>query len=202
MASAKQLAANRLNAKRSTGPKGEAGKSRSSKNALKHGLTAREIVIRDEDPDQFDALRAGLDADFKPSTTIERELIDRLAGLLWRLRRAVVLEADLLRPSRGIALDFERLTRAELEQFEKLATKIVVDQDETPAAPSDKSAPVGDNEKIDRLGSLSRYETRLMNDVTRTLNLLHILQTSRLAAAEDQRTIEAAPAKDPSGASQ
>ena len=117
MASAKQLAANRLNAKRSTGPKGEAGKSRSSKNALKHGLTAREIVIRDEDPDQFDALRAGLEADFKPSTTIERELIDRLAGLLWRLRRAVVLEADLLRPSKGIALNFERLTRAELEQF-------------------------------------------------------------------------------------
>ena len=202
MASAKQLAANRLNAKRSTGPKGEAGKSRSSKNALKHGLTAREIVIRDEDPDQFDALRAGLEADFKPSTTIERELIDRLAGLLWRLRRAVVLEAHLLRSSMGITIDFNRLTKAEFAQFEELAIKIAVDQGEMPASPAGKSAPVGDNEKNDRLGGLSRYETRLMNDVSRTLNLLHILQTSRRAAAEDQWTIEAAPAKDPSGASQ
>ena len=201
MASAKQLAANRLNAKRSTGPKGEAGKSRSSKNALKHGLTAREIVIRDEDPDQFDALRAGLEADFKPSTTIERELIDRLAGLLWRLRRSVVLEADLLTSSSSITVDFRRLTDAEFDQFEKLAIKIAVDQGETPASPPGKSAPVGDNEKIDRLVSLSRYETRLMNDVARTLNLLHILQTSRLAAAEDKRTIEAATAKNSSGAS-
>jgi hypothetical protein len=134
------------------------------------------------------------EADFKPSTTIERELIDRLAGLLWRLRRSVVLEADLLRSSRGKALDLERLTKAESDQFRKLVTKIVVDQGETPVSPAGKPAPVGDNEKIDRLGSLSRYETRLMNDVTRTLNLLHILQTSRLAAAEDQRTIEAAPA--------
>jgi len=39
MASAKQLAANRLNAQRSSGPKSEEGKRRSSVNALRHGLT-------------------------------------------------------------------------------------------------------------------------------------------------------------------
>ena len=39
MASEKQIAANRANAKRSTGPKTAAGKLRSSRNAFRHGLS-------------------------------------------------------------------------------------------------------------------------------------------------------------------
>jgi len=38
----------------------------------------------------------GLEADFKPATTIETELVERLAGLLWRLRRVPVFEAALM----------------------------------------------------------------------------------------------------------
>ena len=45
MASSRQIAANRANAKRSTGPKTEQGKARSRMNAWKHGLTAEDIVI-------------------------------------------------------------------------------------------------------------------------------------------------------------
>ena len=40
MASEKQIAANRANAKKSTGPKTAAGRSKSSRNALRHGLSA------------------------------------------------------------------------------------------------------------------------------------------------------------------
>jgi hypothetical protein len=96
MASHRQLETNRANAKRSTGPKSADGKARSSKNALAHGLTARDIVIGDEDPEEFERLRMGLQADFKPASMIERELVERLAGLLWRLRRIPVLEGALL----------------------------------------------------------------------------------------------------------
>src|SRR5258708_3387712 len=39
MASEKQIAANRANAKRSTGPKSALGKSKSSRNAVRHGLS-------------------------------------------------------------------------------------------------------------------------------------------------------------------
>jgi hypothetical protein len=45
MSSDKQVAANRLNAQRSTGPRTPAGKARVSFNALKHGLTGREVVL-------------------------------------------------------------------------------------------------------------------------------------------------------------
>ena len=96
MASRKQLEANRLNAKRSTGPKSADGKARSNKNSLAHGLTARDVVVGDEDPEAFERLRSGLHADFKPTSTVELELVERLAGLFWRLRRIPVLEGALL----------------------------------------------------------------------------------------------------------
>jgi len=45
MTSAARLDANRRNALLSTGPKSDEGKARSSMNALKHGLTAREVEV-------------------------------------------------------------------------------------------------------------------------------------------------------------
>jgi len=97
MTSQRQFEANRANAKRSTGPRTSDGKARSRMNAVKHGLTAKYIVIGDEDPDEFEALRADLESDFQPSTRLEYELVDRLAGLLWRLRRVPGVEAALVK---------------------------------------------------------------------------------------------------------
>ncbi len=97
MASKRQLEANKLNARRSTGPKSELGKARTRLNAVKLGLTARDIVIGDEDPKEFETLRAELEADFESRTRIEYELVEQLAGLLWRLRRIPALEAAIAR---------------------------------------------------------------------------------------------------------
>jgi hypothetical protein len=74
MASENQTAANRANAKRSTGPRTESGKAKSRKNAFKHGLTAQVIVIEGEDPKEFEKLRAKLEEGFKPRTALETEL--------------------------------------------------------------------------------------------------------------------------------
>jgi hypothetical protein len=60
VATQKQREANRLNAQKSTGPKSLEGKSVARMNAYTHGLTAQTIVIGDEDPKAFDALRAQL----------------------------------------------------------------------------------------------------------------------------------------------
>src|SRR5262245_23724792 len=101
MVSQNQLEANRANAKRSTGPKSDAGKARSRMNALRHGFSSQQIVLEGEDADQFDALRAQLEAEFDPNSVVERELVDRLATSLWRLRRVPVLEAAVIRARRG-----------------------------------------------------------------------------------------------------
>ena len=50
MATAAQIAANRLNVQKSTGPRTPEGKAASSSNALKHGMDAASIVIPGEDP--------------------------------------------------------------------------------------------------------------------------------------------------------
>ena len=103
MASQKQLAANRANAKRSTGPKSPTGKAASRVNARRHGLTAETIVIGNEDPNQFRFLRAALEEEFRPLPGLEEELIDRMAGQLWRLRRAPAIEAATIETHRAKA---------------------------------------------------------------------------------------------------
>ena len=66
MSNDRQIAANRRNAQRSTGPRSGAGKARVSMNPLKHGLTAREVVLPNESPEAFDSFRSGLLAEIAP----------------------------------------------------------------------------------------------------------------------------------------
>ena len=58
MSTLKQIEANRLNAKKSTGPRTAEGKAAVRLNALKHGLFALDPIIEGEKPAHFDALRA------------------------------------------------------------------------------------------------------------------------------------------------
>ena len=96
MTSEKQLQANRTNAKKSTGPKTGVGKARSRLNSRKHGLTAKMLIISGEDADDFDELRTELMEQHDPQTAMEAELVERLAGILWRLRRVPLFEAAIL----------------------------------------------------------------------------------------------------------
>ena len=96
MATRRQLEANRLNARKSTGPRTPEGKARSRRNAITHGLTARDVVLAHEDPARFEALCEELRLRFKPRDAFEEELAGRIAALLWRLRRIPVFEAALL----------------------------------------------------------------------------------------------------------
>ena len=96
MTSNKQLHANRANAIKSTGPRSQAGKARSRLNSRKHGLTAKMLIIVGENADDFDQLRAELMDDHDPQSASECELVERLAGILWRLRRVPFFEAAIM----------------------------------------------------------------------------------------------------------
>jgi len=89
MATEAQVTANRANAEKSTGPRTPAGKERASQNALKHGLFAREAVIRGEDQDEFEMQRERLLAQLNPVGPLEEILAARIVDLSWRLKRAV-----------------------------------------------------------------------------------------------------------------
>ena len=92
-----QWQANRRNALKSTGPTTEAGKQQSRCNAVRHGLMAETVVADLEDPEDYKTFEEAVAASFVAETTVERELVLRLAGLLWRLRRATAIETGLLR---------------------------------------------------------------------------------------------------------
>jgi len=95
MSSLKQIEANRLNALKSTGPRTEEGKRRSRCNAIRHGLTAETVIAGLEDPEDYESFEATIIADNDPTTAVERELVLRLASVLWRLRRATGIETTL-----------------------------------------------------------------------------------------------------------
>jgi hypothetical protein len=95
MTSVKQFEANRRNSLKSTGPKTEAGKQASRCNAVRHGLTAETVISALEDAEDYKAFEAAITADYDAQSAVERELVLRLASLLWRLRRATTIETGL-----------------------------------------------------------------------------------------------------------
>jgi hypothetical protein len=95
MTSYRQIETNRRNAVKSTGPKTEAGKHSSRCNAVRHGLTAETVIGALEDAEDYKAFEAAIIADYDAQSAIERELVLRLASILWRLRRATTMETGL-----------------------------------------------------------------------------------------------------------
>jgi hypothetical protein len=91
----RQIEANRRNALNSTGPSSPGGKERSRRNAVRHGLTAETVIGTLEDVEDYKAFEAAVIADYDLQSAVERELVLRLASLLWRLRRATTLETGL-----------------------------------------------------------------------------------------------------------
>jgi hypothetical protein len=96
MPTSAQIAANRRNAKKSTGPKTAEGKAAASRNALCHGLTARDIVCREEREEDFAEFRDALWQSLAPADAVEEQMAERIVLLSWRLRRTSRAERGLI----------------------------------------------------------------------------------------------------------
>jgi hypothetical protein len=95
MTSLRQIEANRRNALKSTGPTTPEGKERSSCNAVRHGLTAETVIAVLENSDDYETFEATVISDYTAETAVERQLVVRLASVLWRLRRATSMETAI-----------------------------------------------------------------------------------------------------------
>src|SRR5213079_1494315 len=113
MTSFKQIYANRRNARKSTGPMTQEGKQRSRCNAVRHGLTAETVIGALEDAEDYKAFEAAVIADYEAQSAVERELVLRLASLLWRLRRATTMETGLFDIQAEQLLEFGQDRQAE-----------------------------------------------------------------------------------------
>jgi hypothetical protein len=117
MISTAKLEANRRNAKKSTGPRTEEGKRRSSLNAMKHGLTARIPILPDEDPREFNDRMSYWMQYLKPQHGLEMIQVSRAAYCSWQLGRVERAQAARL-CARALNEEDDRRRREEVEVTE------------------------------------------------------------------------------------
>jgi hypothetical protein len=124
MSSPKQIEANRRNALMSTGPVTVEGKQRSRCNAVRHGLTAETVIAELENKEDYQAFEAAVIADYDAESAVERELVLRLASVLWRIRRSTGIETALFDfMAEGTHINKRRLLRETSTAAEELASR-------------------------------------------------------------------------------
>jgi hypothetical protein len=96
MPSPAQYAANRLNAEKSHGATSPEGKARSAMNALRHGLTARVVVLPTEDMDAYQAFAKEIVDSLDAQTPVERQFAQTVADNQWRINRIRSIEDGML----------------------------------------------------------------------------------------------------------
>ena len=170
MTTLKQIEANRRNARHSTGPVSEEGKLRSRRNAFRHGLTAETIIAALEDAEDYRTFEAAIIADYDAQSAVERELVLRLASLLWRIRRATTMETGLFEIQAKHVLDFQKTRQAHQDGAQIVhamfgrADPISSGLDDTHHITEDTEAPLSSNRNLaDQPANLARCFLRLAN---------------------------------------
>jgi hypothetical protein len=95
-ASDRRAAANAANARKSTGPKTAEGKARSSRNALKHGIFCKQLLMPGEDGGQLREIRKDYYFTLKPQNALELAMVERIVQSHWRLARCERAEKTML----------------------------------------------------------------------------------------------------------
>ena len=95
MSSQAQVSANQANAQLSSGPKSVEGKAKSSRNALKTGLTGHTVLLPTDDAERYEAHVLSYAERFDPQDDRETELVQSIADCRWRIGRIYGLETAL-----------------------------------------------------------------------------------------------------------
>ena len=175
MATIKQINANRKNALLSKGPKTDLGKINSSKNSLKHGLTAKQLVIG-EDLNEFEKYRDHMIEALKPEGILEEQVVFKIIDVGFRLRRIGGIEAGIYN---------QEILHHEIDEYkQKMAEKIEF-KDEELVQSSDRSinlkglAFARDCKYGSAILKLNTIEDKLMNKYYRQLDILKMMQEGR-----------------------
>jgi len=169
MASDRQIKANQENARLSTGPKTPDGRARSSLNAVRHGLLARDTVLPEEDRAAYLELLAALQAEYQPVGPTQTFLVEQLASAQWRLQR-------LLRIETGFFLS--RMERVKSEEYDADRVQRQAKDFTTPEERYDEATRLlgvlfVHNCNGDSLPKLARYATALHREYYRALKALN-----------------------------
>ena len=197
--SRKQQAANRRNAKKSTGPKTAEGKEAASQNAFKHGLFVKKAVVRDESQEEYDRHREALLAEWDPVGETETIVAERLVNLTWRLERAQRMQNQSID-----YLGLEQLRGFADAEFRELYCKAnKLKSTYHTGVPDDHMflgrLAVNDWANYRVLDRMLMYERRIESSMYRAMRELKKLQEARKAeqsrAVREQSAQESPPAR-------
>jgi hypothetical protein len=168
MISERQQEANRRNAAKSNGPKTPEGRAAVRMNALKHGLTAAEIILPTvEDKLEFEQFQAAFEEECQPVGAIEQVLVEDMVTARWRMNRARKMEPGFFALRREVLKESIKEDFAALDPQAQLAL-IVLD----------------DARDRDTIGKMSRYEARFERSFYKALKELQRLQALRPAVSD------------------
>ena len=156
MTTEKQIEANQQNAQQSTGPKTEEGKAVSRYNAIKHGLLSKEVLLEGEDEKVLIEIGKRLRYELDPQTELELVLVDRITANVWRLRRVMQIEREMMDDDRFTTDYLGKTTEKNLGE-----------------------ALSYDFSNYDTYGKLIRYETSIEKGIFKALHELQRLQAAR-----------------------
>jgi hypothetical protein len=160
MSSEKQIAANRENAQKSTGPTSEMGKKRSALNGTRHGLTGQVVVLPEEDLAAFNAFMVALVATFNVADAMEKQLAQSYANYQWRINRAAAIEENMF--ALGNMID--------------AAGNLQLDEPQVHNAMCNAKMFRSDSAEF---GRIAMYSQRLVNQAEKVLKQLKQLQAER-----------------------
>jgi hypothetical protein len=180
-----QINANRENAQKSTGPRSDAGKAASSRNATKHGLTGANPLLPGEDPARLENLRIDLFHRFRPVGDGEELLVTRIADAQYRLSRVFSHEAAIIRDNfynigqkdKFRDLRYHRQKADAEKDGEPLPAPLAPPDPEDLAARAFNMDCAGPNSLL----KLSRYESALGRSIDQSLRQLKAFQAARQA---------------------
>ena len=176
MATIKQINANRKNALLSKGPKSNLGKLTSSKNSLKHGLTAKQLVIG-ESFKEFEKYRDRMIDELKPEGILEEQVVFMIIDTGFRLRRIGEVEAGVYN---------QEILHHEADEYKnKIADKIEFKEERELIQSSDLSANLKglafarDCKYGSSILKLNTIEDKLTNKYYKQLDILKMMQEGR-----------------------
>ena len=112
-----QIDAARRNGAKSHGPKTPEGKAISSMNALRHGMTAKAILLTNENPEAYCKLAAAYYEKFQPVDDVERDLVDEMVSPNWRQRRdwsneAALFDLEMDNQTKKVDAEYKKIDHA------------------------------------------------------------------------------------------
>jgi hypothetical protein len=174
--SSSQIAANRRNAKKSTGPKSTVGKEIVSQNAVTHGMLSRSSLIREgegqEDVAAFDALHARLREELKPQSVLDELDIARIAISVTRLERVQRRELGMRRQDLdGTSSRRDSRQRAAVHRAITAVEYVPPGDESAPAVPLDEADWSVLFESSMGLGYVLKFLSVLQQDLTNGFGL-------------------------------